>query len=230
LKPTRIKTIREFLAAKKVREVLLICGFLAPLLFIGTDLLAGTLWKGYGFTSQSISELSAIGSPIRSLVVPLNLLYEVLLIAFGLGIWGLARQKRPLRIMAVLLVGMAIIDLVATFFPMHPGEALSTFPNTMNVILKGTGVLFFLLAIGFGAAAFRNWFRLYSIGTLLTFIVLTILGIWVLPQITAGAPISRVGIQERVMGYGCLAWVLLLAMTLLRGEKKTIINTQEKKL
>jgi hypothetical protein len=230
MEPTRIPATKEFLAAETVRKALLICGILAPLVFIGTDLFAGSLWKGYSFTSQSVSELSAIGTPTRSLVVPLNLLYEVLLIAFGLGAWVSAGQNRALRVVAGLLVSMAVIDLIAVFFPMHPGEAVSTFANTMNVILMGTGVIFFLLAISFGAAAFRNWFRLYSIGTLLVFLVLTILGIWFVPQINAGEPISRVGVQERVMVFGFLVWLVLLAINLLQGEKNTIKNSKENTL
>lgn len=53
--------------------------------------------------SQVISELSAIDAPMRPLVVPLFITYSVLVIAFGLGVWGSARQKRALRVVGGLL-------------------------------------------------------------------------------------------------------------------------------
>lgn len=48
-----------------LRKVLLVCGILAALAQVGTDLLGGMLWKGYNFASQAISELTAIGAPTR---------------------------------------------------------------------------------------------------------------------------------------------------------------------
>ncbi|MDQ4012322.1 MAG: DUF998 domain-containing protein, partial [Thermoproteota archaeon] len=52
------------------------------------------LWEGYSFTSQAISELSAIGAPTRPLVVTLGIIYDVLLIAFGLCVWIIAAGQR----------------------------------------------------------------------------------------------------------------------------------------
>jgi hypothetical protein len=201
--------------AGRLRKILLICGILASLLFVGTDVLAGTLYAGYSFTSRSISELSAVGAPTRSLVFPLNLMYNALLIAFGLGIWGSSR-KRAMRVTAGLLLGNAVIGfIVVIFFPMHLGETVSA----MHLILMAVSVLFFqMLIIVFGAVAFRNWFRFYSIGTLLAFIALTIFGLFVAPQVISGPPQS--GLQERVMAYGCLLWQAMLSAVLLRSQKR----------
>lgn len=195
----------------KKQKLMLICGVLASVLFIATDLLAGMLWEGYSFTVQSISELSAIGAPTRPLVVPLNLFFNALLILFGLGVWS-ASRKRAMYVTAVLLLGNAIISFVVVlFFPMHLGEAVSA----VHLILMATNVIFLqMLAIVFGAVAFRNWFRFYSIGTLLAFLALTIIGLFVAPQIISGPP--RSGLQERVMAYGCLLWQAMLAIVLLR--------------
>ena len=46
-----------------LQKILLSCGILAALLYLGTDWLAGRLLRGYSFAVQSISELSAAGSP-----------------------------------------------------------------------------------------------------------------------------------------------------------------------
>ncbi len=195
------------------RKFLLVSGFLASLLAVGTDVLAGMLWEGYSFTSQSISELSAIGAPTRSFVFALNLVYAALLVAFGLGVWRCSR-KRAMPVIAGLLLGNAAISIVVVmFFPMYLGEPLSA----IHLGLMAVNVIFLqMLTIVFGAVAFRNWFRCYSIGTLLAFLVLTVFGLFVAPQIIPGPPQS--GLQERVMGYGYLLWQAILSMVLLRTE------------
>ncbi len=199
----------------RMKKLLLICGLLASLLAIGTDVLGGILWEGYSSASQSISELSAIGAPTRFIVLPLNILYNAFLIAFGLGIWGRSRN-RTMHVIAGLLLGNAVISsTVVIFFPMYLGEAVSA----IHLVLMAVNVLFLqMLTIVLGAFAFRSWFRFYSIGTLLAFLVLTIFGLFVAPEIFPGP--AQSGLQERVMGYGYLLWQAMLSIILLYTEKE----------
>jgi hypothetical protein len=120
-----------------------------------------------------------------------------------------------MRVIAGLMLGNAAISIaVVTFFPMHIGEPLSAIHLGLMVV----NVIFLqMLTIVIGAVAFQNWFR-YSIGTLLAFLVLTVFGIFVAPQIVPGPPQS--GLQERVMGYGYLLWQALLSLVLLSIESK----------
>jgi hypothetical protein len=144
-------------------------------------------------------------------------------IAFGLGVWGYSR-KRAQRFTGGLLVGYAVVGLVqVSFFPMHLRGAEATFTDTMHSILAGVTVLLILLAMGFGAIAYGKRFRLYSIGTLLTLLVLgAVLGFVGGAQIAAQgfiAPPQWFGVIERITVYGFLLWVLVLAIVLLRAEK-----------
>lgn len=217
---TMLQAGRELLAGKAVREALLICGIAGSLLFVGTDLLAGTLWKGYNFFSQSISELSAIGSPTRSLVVPLDIVRGLLMTAFGVGVWAVAGQNWALRVTGGLVIANAVITLAGMVVPMRVDQPASH--NVIGVVLGALSVICFVLAIGFGAAAFRNWFRFYSIATLAAYVVLTILGIWAVPHTVAGQVVSRVGIQERTMSYSYLLWLVVLAILLLEARKNAV--------
>jgi hypothetical protein len=70
-----------------VRSVLLICGIGAALSYVATDIVAGTVYSGYSFTDQAVSELFAIGAPTSRFVVPLFSLSSLLLAAFALGVW-----------------------------------------------------------------------------------------------------------------------------------------------
>jgi hypothetical protein len=66
---------------------LLFCGIIAVPLYAATDIIAGTLYPGYSFTDQAVSELFAICASTSGLVVPLFTLYSLLVLAFAFGIW-----------------------------------------------------------------------------------------------------------------------------------------------
>jgi hypothetical membrane protein len=96
------------------RKAWLICGAISSLLYVGADLLAAALYPGYhSFTSQAISELAAVGAPTKGLVEPLLIVYDILIIAFGVGVWRSAGRKRALRLVGGLLVGIGVVGLVA---------------------------------------------------------------------------------------------------------------------
>src|SRR3712207_4288097 len=113
------------------RKVLLVLGIVGPLFYVATDILAAMLYEGYSYTDQTASELFAIGAPTRPLVVPLMLAYGVLAIAFGLGVWESAGEKRALRVVAVGLIGKEVLGSLATLFaPIHLREVLAAGEGT----------------------------------------------------------------------------------------------------
>jgi Protein of unknown function (DUF998) len=102
---------------KMPRNLLLGCGILSSLLYGAANVLGARRWRGYSLSSHTASELSAIGAPSRSLVIPLLTTHGALVIPFGLGVWESAGRKRALRVTAALLVGLGASDLLAPFFP-----------------------------------------------------------------------------------------------------------------
>lgn len=204
------------------RKVLLACGILSSLLYVATDVLAAMRWEGYSYTSQSVSELMAIGAPSRPLVVPLFIGYDVLVIAFGVGVWRSAARKQRLRFTGGLLVGIGVAGLVATpFAPMHLRGVEATLTDTMHIILTSVIVLFTLLAIGFGATAFGTRFRIYSIGTILILLVFGALAGLDGPRLASQLPTPWLGVTERINIFGYLLWVVVLAIALLSAQRET---------
>jgi len=133
-------------------QVMLFCGVLAPLFYLATDRLAGRLLDGYSFAAQSMSELSAAGSPTRSLVLSLNLVAALLMIAFGVGVWRAGDQAILPHITSGLLIANAALGLIATlFFPTRFG--LRPGFGSPGVIIMFLSVVCFVLAMLFGAAA-----------------------------------------------------------------------------
>jgi len=203
-----------------VRKLLLVCGILSSLLYVATVILAPLRWEGYNSASQTVSELIAINAPTKSLVVPLFIIYSLLVYAFAVGVWQSADRKRALRFAAVGLAGKEVLGLVVTlFFPIHLRGVEGTPTDTMHGILTMVGVLFMLLAIGAGAAAFRIRFRLYSIGTILLLILGGIMSGLDVSRMGANLPTPWLGVWERINIFAYMVWVVVLAIILLRTEK-----------
>ena len=199
-----------------VRKLLLICGILASLLYVASDILAAISWQGYSYIDQSVSELRAIGAPTRPFLVPVLIIYSLFEIAFGWGVRRASGQKRALRIAGVLLIGLGVLDLLAPFSPMHLRGAESTLTDTMHVLLTVVTMFLILLIIGFGAAADGKRFRFYSIATIG---ILLVCGAWAFldaPRIAANLPTPWIGVRERINIYGYMLWMLVLAIALLR--------------
>lgn len=202
-----------------LRKVLLICGILAALVQIGTDIVGGMLYPGYSFTSQAISELTAIDAPTRPLLVPFAPIYGAFQIAFGLGIWLLAGQRRVLRILAVTQTIIGIVAIAWIPFPMHMRGEETTFTDTMHNTLAGVQVLFILTSVGLGSVAYRrNRFGYYSLGTIVTLLALGSLSFLVAGQIVPQEIGNYFGIFERITVYGYMLWMSVLAIVLLREE------------
>src|SRR3982751_3428198 len=99
------------------RKSLLACGLSASLLYVAMNVFVPMQWDAYSSFSQTISELSAVDAPTRSLWVPLGIVYTLLVAAFGVGVWKAAQRNRRLRILGALFVANGLIGL--GWLPMH---------------------------------------------------------------------------------------------------------------
>ncbi len=204
-----------------IRKALLVCGVLSSLLYVAVNILCAMRFEGYSVTAQSVSELSAIGAPSRSLWVALGVPYNLLVLAFGLGIWASAFGKRSLRVAGWLLVIYAAIGFPWMLFaPMHLRGAAMTFSDTMHIVLSMVTVLLMMLSIAFAGAGLGKRFRLYSIAT-----IVFLLGFGVLagldgPRIAANLPTPMLGVWERINIALFLIWVVALAVVLWRRAEK----------
>jgi hypothetical protein len=83
---------------------------------VAFNILGAIVWQGYSSTSQTISELYAIGAPSRALVAPLMVVYNLLLYGFGVGVWLCAGPKRALRVTTVGLIDKEVLGMAVTLF------------------------------------------------------------------------------------------------------------------
>lgn len=197
------------------------CGIISSLLYVATDVLGGLQYGGYSFGSQAISELMAIGAPSKPFVDPLFMAYNVLALAFGVGVcWVAAGRNRALRITGAALIGYGSIGLVAgfvgSFFAMNKRGTGTIAADAPHIILTAVLVLLLLVMIGFGAFALGSRFGVYSLATLVTVIVSGALTMPYAARLAAGLPTPGFGIVERVDVYSALLWLAVLGVALRR--------------
>jgi hypothetical protein len=219
---TTISVRHGYSGRTMLNKVLLSCGILSSLVYIAMNIFIPMQYEGYDYSSRTISELSAIDAPTRSIWTAYGLIYSLMAVAFGLGVWKSAGANRPLRIAGILLLTNGLLS----FFwpPMHQREVLAagggTMTDTMHIVFSFATVLLFMLSIGFGAAAFGKRFRIYSIVTL---IVLTFFGIltgMMASDLEANLPTPMMGVWERINIGVYMVWVIVLALMLLRKENE----------
>lgn len=211
----------ELAGGARLTIVLLACGILSTLYYIAVITVAAYRWPEYSTISMTVSELIGIDAPSQSMAVPLLVVYSLLVFAFGAGIWRAANGRCALRIAAAGITGKEIFGLVVTlFFPIHLRGITETSTDAMHGLLTGVGVLSFLIAIGFAASAFGKWFRYYSIATILVLFVFAFLTFMDVPNMKANLPTPYMGVWERVNIFGYFLWLVVLAVMLIREQKK----------
>lgn len=202
------------------KKVLLLCGILSTVLYVIATILGAIQWKEYDSISQSVSELIAIDAPSAPLVIPLFLIYAILVFAFGIGIWLSSGTKRILRVVAVLVIAKEILGVIATLYaPMHLRGVEGSLTDTMHAVLTGVGVLLCMLpTVGFGAMAFGKGFRIYSIITLLIFLIFGILAGMNGSKIAENLPTPLLGVWERINILAYFIWVIVFTIKLLQSD------------
>lgn len=225
---SQVTTKQTFLNQTNLINILIICGIIAPALWIVTDITAGLLYSGYDFNSQAISELFAIGAPVAWLVVPLFTIYDILALAFAWGIWQSAEESRLLRAIALLLSVNAVNGLVIwNVFPMHMRGEAPTFTDLMHIILAAVGPIFALAAIVLGAINWRNWFRVFSILVILALLGFAVISFSQAPRLAANLSTPWLGLAERLSTDVYLVWQAVFSIILLlrkQSVKSEIIS------
>ena len=200
---------------------MLSCGILASVLYVAMTLFVGRLWEGYSVAANVPSELAAIGAPTRTLWMLLGVVYGVLMIAFGWIVWASAPPNRALRLVGALL--MAQTAFGQFWPPMHQRAVLAagggTLTDTLHLVWTGVTGLFFVLIVGFGAAALGTRFRLYSIATMVIVLVCGAVTGTYASDVQANVPTPWIGIWERLSIATFMAWTAALATALLRAPR-----------
>ena len=182
------------------------------------DLLSGLLYHGYSYRDQAISELSAFGSPVRPLMVTVILIHGVLVIAFGIGVLR-ASGRRSLSWVGGLLIAGGVVG-----FPNHTVWAMSSrgmkggFNDTMHIILSAAVFsVLVITAMALSAVAYPGWFRIYALATIAVVVGFGMASGFAIRGIEQNDT-PWAGGFERINAYAYFAWLIVLAVTVMRRE------------
>lgn len=218
-------TVAAAWRGRSAKSTLLFAGIGAVALYVIGDFVSGLLYDGYSFRDQAISELAAFGSPVRPLMVTVILLHNLLLVTFGVGVWQVAARK------SLRWAGLSLVAVGVSGIPTHTVFAMSSrwmeggFNDTMHQAFTGIFTLLVVAAIVLSAVALPGWFRKFSTGIV---VVLTGFG--------AASAVAIQGIEEnatawaggfeRINAYAYFAWLIALAVILLRTRTRQTKNHQ----
>jgi hypothetical protein len=203
-----------------LRRTLLLCGVLSSLLYVCLDVIAARHYPGYSYVNQSISELSAVGSPTRMFWLVAGTGYGLLVLAFSAGIWLSGRSMRH-RLTALFLAMYAVAGFATgLLFPMTPRGVEGTLRNFMHIPGTAVLVLCVLLAMGFGSTLLGSRFRYYTYATIAVLIVAGVLTSSQAGGIVANQATPWMGIEERVNVYAMMLWIAVLALSLLNVQAR----------
>ncbi len=214
----------------KVVDALLVCGIVSSVLYLAGDVLAALQWQGYSYVNQAVSELAAVGAPTRSFLLVVFSVYNLLVIAFAVGVWRSAGQKRSLRVASIMLVVYAVVGEVTQLFsPMNPRGSQMAANDVGHILLTAVEVLSIILFIAFGSTARGKAFRIYSIASIVVIIAAGVLtGVLSTNMTAEAASTPWAGLIERVNIYGTMLWIAMLGVVLRRSvrESSSVSNAE----
>jgi hypothetical protein len=209
---------------QSIKKLLLVCGVLSSVFYVAMNVFIPLLYPGYRSAEHTVSELSALGAPTRTLWITLGYLYTIFILAFGWGILQTPAGNRALRVTGMLVLVYAVVNIFWPFAPMHQREILAagggTLTDTLHLTLAGVTVLVMVAAMGFGAVALGKRFRIYTIVSVLVLLVFGILTSMDAPKVEANLPTPYAGVWERINIGVFLLWVVVLARILMRKVEK----------
>jgi len=178
-------------------------------------------WPEYDSTAQTVSELSAIGAPTRTVWILLAIPYACLIAAFGIGIIASAKSSRNIRILGRLIFSYALFCLF--WPPMHLRSVLaaggSTISDTLHILFTVITVVLMIASIYIAASEFGKVFRAYSILTIITLMVFGVLTGIQAPNVHANLPTPLMGVWERINIGVFLLWIIVLSFVVQKRIK-----------
>jgi len=181
----------------------------------------GALRPGYSQISDSVSELLSPGSPNKSLLDILNLIFALLYTLFGIGVLLFVRgsEHNALigRIGAGLIIAVGVASIGSGIFPQDAAGTQATFPVTLHLIfvfgVQIPGAILSTLLMGF-------WFKRADIFPGFATYSFISAGAIVLSGVLAGPTVGTpiMGLVERISAIAVHQWVFILALRLFLNE------------
>ena len=109
-------------------------GIGAVVMYIFATIYGGYLYPNYSHISQDISQLTSTKSPIRDLMNPIFLFYNLLVIGFGIGLYKFDKNNLS-RLASVFIIVIGVLGAIVLLFPINTRGTSITFVGIMHIVL-----------------------------------------------------------------------------------------------
>lgn len=202
---------------------LLWAGVAAAVWYTAVVLIGALATPGYSHIGEHVSTLYQSGAPNGTWIAALFAVYNLLILAFGVGVFRLVSnhggaRRRNGQAGGVAVVLTAIAGLMDVVFRQDPIGSPATTAGTLHVVFAGVASLFTILSI----ALLASWalarpelrgFGWYSVATL---VVIAVSGP-VAAVATAGLW-TTMGLLERIPIFGFVQWAAVTSIVLARWQ------------
>jgi hypothetical membrane protein len=206
-------------------KAFVVCGILAPILYVAAVIGGGLMWPGYSHVTNYISDLIGSGAPHKWLLDPAFGIYNIFCFAFGLGAFLVARaalenKRRMVGLLgATFLVLTGVLGFTLLFFPEDPVGAHLTSRGITHIVLAGissltTMVSMLLLAFWFRGEPSTRGMGIYSF--------ISVGFVFVTGGFTGAMGVSHnplVGLMERLTIGGFMQWLLVVSVSMLAAPR-----------
>lgn len=205
----------------KFKNITSALGITAPVLYLFAVVFGSVMWAEYNSLRDPISLLASDGSPYKQFINVLFIVYNTLLVLFGIG-WKFVQQKETKKgnISAVLIALQGALGITLAFFPQDAMGVNITIYGVMHIIIVALMSLITILAIFFRGFSERenSSEKKMSVYTFCSLIFAIVTGI--LTTINFVVHWELGGLFERLTLAGFLQWVFIEALALLQQKKR----------
>lgn len=202
-----------------MHKTLLACGLFSTIWYVIVNITFPLLDNDYSAFSMTISELSAKGTITRTLWVLLSMPYPLLLAAFGWGILRTAANNRAMRRAGATVLIFSVLNLY--WPPMHQRTVIAggggTLTDALHIAWSIAAIILMLFMMGFGAAAMKGKFRIFTLAIVIIFIVAGVFIGTGSAAMAANEPTPFLGIWERISIASVMLWIGFFSVSLVRG-------------
>jgi hypothetical protein len=205
------------------RPRVLWAGLVAAIWYPMVVLIGAIATPGYSHVGEHVSTLYQSGAPNGTWIATLFAVYNLLVLAFGLGVVRLATETggvrwRMGRAGGVALMLTAIAGFMDDVFRQDPIGSPATTSGILHVVFAGVSSVLTILSIAFVARWALAWSALRGFGR---YSVATLVAIAVSGPIAAVATASTwstMGLLERIPIFGFVQWAAVSSITLARWQ------------
>ncbi len=204
-------------------RTLLTGGILAPIFYVAAVIAGGLLRPAYSQVAQYVSELIEAGAPNKVLLDALFAIYNLLTMAFAVGLWNHVRSSPQAPRKTVGIVGACVllieglVGFLIVFFPQDPIGSAATATGTVHIVLAGLSSLTTMLAMLLMGLWFSANPSLRGFGRYSFFSVALVFVSGGIAASTIAHPGPFNGLIERITIGGFLQWLVVIGLKTIRS-------------